>query len=492
MGYTRTMPAPLEDASRKPSSASALTEGGKAAFFFMLLFTAQVYGRPGDILKFMAHWPTAQVLAVLAMLSYIAARMMGQVKFRISPELKIVTALTIIFVAGVPVAFWRSRSYETLTDTWLKTVIVFFLMTQLLTSIERMRKLLWVLFGCMAVVSGYSVAARAGAVLDQGYRMIGANMGMLSGNYLGITVATMLPFMAVMLMRARTPIPVLFLLGSFAVVMWMVVLTASRASMLTVTASLVLVWVLILKENAKSRIVGTVLLVAVALTVASAPQLFWDRVVTLWEDRGQATSTATASAIASEHQRKVLLMKSLEATMYNPLLGLGIGNFPIYSGSSTHNAQLWKGTHNSFTEVSSEAGIIALGLFLGLIFTVISSMRKIAKEYQVEGAEREYRYFALATLVSMFAFMFSAFFAHLAYDYHLYYLAAMGVALRTGIERNKQIQAMAGGSPLDAAAKQATPRLNGYRRSNGSKREQPAPADPGGARLAAGVRRRRW
>src|SRR5205085_3546955 len=71
-------------------------------------------------------------------------------------------------------------------------------------------------------------------------------------------------------------------------------------------------------------------------------------------------------AVGSSDQRRELLIRSLQVTARNPW-GIGIGNFPIVG---LRNLQ----SHNAFTQVSAELGILGLAAYL--IF-MISPFRKL-------------------------------------------------------------------------------------------------------------------
>ena len=103
--------------------------------------------------------------------------------------------------------------------------------------------------------------------------------------------------------------------------------------------------------------------------------------------------------------------------------GIGIGNFPIVG---VRNLQ----THNAFTQVSSELGI--LGLIAYLVF-MISPFRKLsAIERTLFDEEKHdwFYYLAIGLQASIVGYMVSSFFASVAYNWFIYYLIAYAVAFR--------------------------------------------------------------
>lgn len=105
--------------------------------------------------------------------------------------------------------------------------------------------------------------------------------------------------------------------------------------------------------------------------------------------------------VGSSDQRRELLERSLLVTARNPW-GIGIGNFPIVG---VHNLQ----THNAFTQVSSELGI--LGLIAYLIF-MISPFRKLgAIERRLFDEDKQdwFYYLAIGLQASIIGYMVSSF-----------------------------------------------------------------------------------
>jgi O-antigen ligase len=124
-----------------------------------------------------------------------------------------------------------------------------------------------------------------------------------------------------------------------------------------------------------------------------------------------------------------LLENSLKYTAEYPVFGVGIGNFSVYNGHQIHRPDAWLGTHNTFTQLSSEAGIPALALFVWLFWTTLSRMRKIDVELPRNEKSIELRSLANAARASILTAIFAGFFAHIAYTYLYYYLFGVAAGL---------------------------------------------------------------
>jgi len=453
VGYLKTIPsrgfprpgagpvAPADAAGGADIEAhdASLHKAG-AAFFFLLVFTFLLFVRPHELVRAGQHIPWAQMVAVLAIGSYAIARFQASMPLIWTKEVFLVLGLTFLFTAGIPFAFWRSYALKFLTDDWLKTLIIFFLLTQTVYTLDRARKLMWVILLSETLVMAYTILNPAGFnYTSSDGRMTGANRGFLSGNSLGVAVATTLPFLIMFLLRSRSWIRTAVLVGTFGMMMWILVQTASRSNLLEVMLSLGLIYLYMLRRSAKAKMLGVVFAASLLVFVLAAPGIFWSRISTLYR-AGLAnlvdTDTAVSSASASEAQRKKLFWRSIEYTLESPLLGCGIGNFEKKSGTTEEKASEWMGTHNTFTQISSETGIPALVLFLMLIATIVRKMREIIRVSRDKPEMQELRLFAISTLISVYCFCFAGFFAHLAYDYYFYYLAGISVAVYGTFERH--------------------------------------------------------
>ncbi len=445
MGLTSTLPRDVTPASRVSIEVQEAQDRSlhraKLPFLGLLVFTAILFGRPADLYRPLAEIPLAQIAALAAIAAYGAALLMGRAPLVITTEVKLVAGMTLCFLFSIPFAFWKGLAFDTFKEDWLKTLIIFYVLTQTVFTLKRLKMLLWVIIICMCFLSIFGLTTSRGAMVGDDQRFGGGTRGFFSGTYLGLAVGVVLPYIAALLVRSRSALRSLFLVSSFGLVMLMVVRTASRGSMLSIIMSLALVWALVLRQSMKARLMGVVFAMAILVAILIAPGVFWDRIRTLWDPQSYATSSVSASAEQSTNQRTGLLKRSISYTLQNPLFGVGLGNFQVVSGTMTQNAHEWKGTHNTYTQISSEAGIPALIMFVALLFFTARNMNRISQDCANNPEFNELVLLARATQASIMSFMFSGFFAHLAYDYYLYYLIGFSVALQSVYNRVKNYEA---------------------------------------------------
>src|SRR5262249_34580108 len=114
-------------------------------------------------------------------------------------------------------------------------------------------------------------------------------------------------------------------------------------------------------------IAGVVLLVGIGIVAASPSYRARVESIVLGNIEGSHDK-------GSMEARKALLKKSLVLTLQNPFFGVGPGNFPVVD-------QGWTVAHNTYTELSAEAGIPALILFL---LALRSAFKNIAQARKSE------------------------------------------------------------------------------------------------------------
>jgi hypothetical protein len=312
---------------------------------------------------------------------------------------------------------------------WLKTFLIFFLLTQVLVTVGRIRMLLWAIILSELVVTSISIFLSSRAIWV-GERLLGFNLGILGWNFLGIAEALTIPYIAAIFVIRRSVLEAGLLAAAVVSMTWMLVLTASRSGFLDVVLSAALTSFLVLRGSSRGRIIGVAIALTLVVAVSLAPQVFWERLGTMWDGADASTNEAAASARESGEDHLSVLTRSLEYTLDYPMFGLGLGNFVIANGTDIGLPNAWVGTHNTFTEVSSEAGVPALLLFVGLLVTALRNIKKMAKISANNPEGRELNLFARATQVSLLSFAFGAFFAHLAYEYYFFYLVGIGVGIQ--------------------------------------------------------------
>jgi O-antigen ligase len=153
------------------------------------------------------------------------------------------------------------------------------------------------------------------------------------------------------------------------------------------------------------------------------------------EGQTEAERQMLISAAGSTEGRRELLVGSLKLTIQHPLLGVGPGQFAPYMASQAKINRvhtLWVGTHNTFTQVSSEVGIPALCFYVAVLASSIRALRGIYRRARrIPGEQaRDIATMALALHTSFMVYCVCALFNHMAYEMTMPLMAAVTVAMR--------------------------------------------------------------
>jgi O-antigen ligase len=420
-----------QSASDAPWEAANFKPQATLAFVFLFIYLIMLYGRPMDYVRVLRDYSIAMPFAIAGVVAFALSLLLGRARFVWTREFGFMTALTAWFMLSVLFSTWKSNSLEVLTNEWVRILGFFFLTTQTANTMPRIRKVLWLIIFCLFFTCALTfIFAKYIVGLSAATRVIGFTGGVFRGNFLGISMGMVLPYMAAYFLLHRSMGKNIFLLLTFFTAMWQIVGTASRGNMIITFFTLLVVWLMMLRESMRTNLLVFFMALAVVVNIAFASQTFWDRVGTLWKDSSRLETGAAVSAKESREQRSRLLERSIVFTLQYPVFGVGLGNFSVHSGSRTGEASEWKGTHNTYTQLSSEAGIPALLLVVFLVATSIRNMRRLQREFGHVAEARELVVLSRATEVGLISFALSALFAHFAYEFFIYQVVAIGVVLQ--------------------------------------------------------------
>src|SRR5260370_10658134 len=193
---------------------------------------------------------------------------------------------------------------------WLKTLFIFFLLTQTLVTLERIRWVLWAIILSELFVTSFSIIQSSRVVWVWG-RMLGVNQVMLGWNFLGIADDIKIPYIAAIFVVHRSLWKTGLLAATFFLMLWMVVQTASRGGLLNVVLSIALTSLLVLRGSSRGKMIGVGIALTLVLAVILAPQVFWQRLGTICNDPHIYTDHASSSPPSSTEERFARLSRSI-------------------------------------------------------------------------------------------------------------------------------------------------------------------------------------
>jgi O-antigen ligase len=407
-----------DNSVRAPRSASAfqiLRRGHALTYAGLFLFSFVLFYRPYEFIPLpsnLAFWLAAVALAV-----YLPSQLATEGTLTARPrEVNLVLLLAVTALLSVAFAKEsRAEGWATFTDIFARAVVMFIVIVNAARTEKRLRWLILLSIGSGLMMSAGALHDYwAGKLTVEGYRVDGQLGGIFgNSNDMALHLATMLPLAAALAVGARNLLKkAVYAAGALLLVAGTIV-TFSRGGFLAMAASLfVLAWTLRRRNRLALVACSCALFV---LFFAVAPSNYSARIFSIFDRSLDAYGSADA--------RQALLLRSIVVAVRNPVLGVGMGNFPLVSIRN-------QVTHNAYTQVAAEMGLAALALYALFLWTPLKGLRRITRETFEARRTSRLHYLAAGMQASLVAYMVASFFASVAYYWNVYYLVGYAVCLR--------------------------------------------------------------
>lgn len=295
-------------------------------------------------------------------------------------------------------------------------------------------KQLRMLFGALAMSAVVVIATvRMYGVMDTGGRLKLESSGTIgNSNDLAAHLLLLLPF--VLYVTFDQTRNVLFRIASVFVIaygVYVVLGTGSRGAVVAIAAACLF---FLLQAPMRLRI-GLIAGAAVAslLVPIVIPESTRARLTDIFSD-------AHEEAAESKDSREYLFKKSVEFTFLHPVFGVGPDQFGNYEGRSSIEQGKrgnWHATHCSWTQISSESGILAFLFFAGALGTAIMPVYRCYKKARALNL-RDLSLALFCVLLSVIAFSTAATF--LAQAYNFYFVSLIGLLIATARIAQRRIE----------------------------------------------------
>jgi len=387
---------------------------GKLAYGGLLLFIITYYIRPTDWYPVAARIPFGKITAFLALAGLALVLLERGGILHLPKEIIAVVLLFGHLCLTIPFAAWRGGSFQVVVIDFSKVVAITVSLAVVVTTMARLRKLLFVQAATLTAMAMLSAIGGNRLVLPGeafGNRVTGVEGGVFENpNDFAFMIALALPLCFAFMLRTSRPLRKAFWAVGLVLMVYTVMTTYSRGGLI---ALLVGAGVTLWEFGVKGRRHHLILLSALAgifLIVAGHPANYAERVKTIFDPDSDPTGSSQA--------RRDMFYQSVEMTLEHPLLGVGPGNFENTSGT-------WHVTHDTYTQLSSEAGIPALLLFLIVLWLAFSKVRLAQR---MVPRQSELGLFASALHASLASFVVGAFFSSTPYQFFPYFLIGFATA----------------------------------------------------------------
>jgi putative inorganic carbon (HCO3(-)) transporter len=389
--------------------ASTLAYGAFTGFTCVLLLA------PQNLFPVLGKLRLALLLGAIAIVAHIQNRWaLGLPATKPSRQMSVALALLVWTVCGMPFSLWPGGSLSLLLDLYLKALAVFWLIANVVDTVDRLRGLAWTLTGitvALSLVGIYNYASGVfGQTLDR--RIVGYDAGLTRNpNDLALMINLIIPLALALLLSSAGALARAALAIAIVIQVIAVVLTFSRAGFLTLAVTLGLYGVRLVRRPSRGLVFA--FLLALPFSLPFIPQAYVDRLLTL----GAINSDPTGSAQA----RWQGTVAAVEHAVEHPLMGAGLGMNILVLNESV--GATWRVVHNTYLEYAVDLGLPGLSLFLLLLFGSLKGVRAVRRH----GGGR------LASLaegieISFFGFAVAAFFCPVAYAFYFFYIAGLATA----------------------------------------------------------------
>jgi O-antigen ligase len=365
-------PAPVIQSAQREESNSAIATIG---FYFALLFVFLRFSYLGEILSYKFGMNIRLALLVgppTCLLLFLSGGIRRSFQGKASSMF--IGYLFWLLVAA-PFSVWPGGTFDTLKSAFLTEFSMFFIVTGLVRSVEEVRKM-----SAAIAISGVLnlVICRSMGTYDTG--RLSLPFGTLQNpNDLAVHLILVLPFVIMMFYTSAGRFSLWRVMAIPAVIsaVYAVLLSGSRMALIALA---LLTMFIVIRSTMTQRVLllGSFAL-ASGIALLCMPSLTIQRYMTMFnsEPVDIVDMNEYQGAMGSTEARKRLLLNSIRLTFENPLFGVGPGQFAVEEEALQRSMGLrgsWQVTHNTYTQVSSEAGFPAVTFYLGSIVFALAGL----------------------------------------------------------------------------------------------------------------------
>jgi O-antigen ligase len=333
--------------------------------------------------------------------------------------------LLALMLIGVPTSLWPGHSLSFALKTYVSNLLFMAVTAASIRSVADVEfyartNLYGGLFYAMMVNLFFKVGADG---------RLGGLVYYDANDFALVMVAT-LPFAVYLLKFGRTGFRRVMGLVALGLIVLALVKSGSRGGFLGMIA--VMVYILLRYRAIPSTTRLFVAVAGVMLAVLIGSDKYWEQMSTILHPTADYNWT-------DPQGRRAVWKRGMGYVAHNPVLGLGVGAYPVAEGTLSAISQArasvgqgfkWSVAHNSFLETAAELGIPGLILFLGLFVASFAALRKI-RPGGMYGPGITGRETALSQMLigSLVGFAVSGIFVSAEYFSYLYFILGIVIGL---------------------------------------------------------------
>lgn len=414
--------------SVSPAAPAYGTADSAVPFWALMAFTFILLVAPQSFLPALAPFRIALLAASVAVGGHLLHRFLhGRPFMKVTREMWVVAVLVGWAILTIPLSYWPGGSVSFLLDLYFKSVVVFWLIANVVNTVPRLRIVLW----GVSLMAIPLAATAVGNFLSGDFmnvsegpatavrRIVGYDAPLTENpNDLALMLNLVLPLSIALFLATRRPGIRAVLLGLVFLDVAAIVTTYSRTGFLTL-AVIIATYMWALATRGQGKAVSLVVVIMIA-SVPFLPSSYVDRLSTITNIESDSTGSA--------QERLAGTLAAMSYVTRHPIMGAGVGNNVLAMNEARGPA--WKEIHNVYLQYAVELGLPGVLLFVTLLVMCIRTARRV-QDQAIQCAERgELSYFAEGIRISLIAFCVAALFQPSGYNFYFYYMAGLALAAR--------------------------------------------------------------
>lgn len=407
-------------------------------FYGLLVYSFIYYSQIGSRIPVLGKIRIELLVGIFNLCIYILYYFQGRIDTQKNPLNKYCFLFLAIIVITIPFALNKTIALNDFVLVF-KSFTIFLIITGGITSHKQLKIFiyLYLILICWLYIEPFVLSLRGMGFRYNNHmmRLFGVTGAFAHPNSLGSIASSGFPFFYYLFLLTDKLKLKLFYIALIIIGIRVVMLTQSRTAFVSVAAFAFFVWIYSKKK------IGMAVFFIICMIVTW--QFASEETKSRFETLGNATEVITTDNVDDavlEHgsmaARWRLIHRSFSIFLENPIIGVGIGNFVV---ASYRKYDKWFPTHNLYTQILAELGIIGFLLFALIILTTTRNLNKaraILKEISEE--ETFLDYMAMAVKIFLFMRLVVGLFGHDLYYNYWWLSGGLSIVILTICSKKKE------------------------------------------------------